>query len=438
MALADDVIPAAAHLAGPGSAAVLRAALAPLGAQLVTSRPCHVHYRPDSDVAVRYDTTVSWAGAPATPETLLAGVSRHGVPTGTLPVAGHTDEGEVLEVGVWRWPFDPHVPGLTDAVTPSRVGAFLGDLVAGRAELEVVAYRPTQRAVVRVRDERGRTTYVKALRPGDVGPLVLRHERLAAAGVPVPAVLLADEGRGLVALQALEGPTARLRYQRVNGKWPSPAHYLGVLDAIGAADLSTIPVRPGRLTDAVGHARMLERTAPAQRWRLETVVDAVRADRGRGERRHLAVHGDLYEAQLVTAPRSAAIVGVLDLDDAGPGDPLDDRATILAHLWVRSLDAPHRARLRAHIAELRDAFVTTDGPAELDVVTAAVLVGLATGPFRIQARGWRRQTTQILSEAVRLATATSTRRRSAGGMRKPSARPHARVTAADEPSRIPQ
>ena len=91
---------------------------------------------------------------------------------------------------------------------------------------------------------------------------------------------------------------------------------------------------PVAVATRIGHAELLARVLPEQRDRLQTLTTAIAA----AEQRRVdawAVHGDLYEAQLVTAVDSPRIVGVLDLDDAGPGDPIDDRATVLAHLWSR-------------------------------------------------------------------------------------------------------
>lgn len=402
MELVDDVIPAACHLTGREAPRVLRAALEPLGGRLLSARASHVHYRPGYDVAVRFDAEVAWAGGAPTTETLLAGTTVRGVPRGTLPVEGHLDDGRVIELGVWRWPFDPRLPGLEHAVVPRTCARMLNGLVAEPVRLDVVVYRPTQRAVVRLDDADGRTLYLKVLRPRDVEPLVTRHRVLGEAGLPVPPVVHADTTLGLVVLGAIDGPTARDRYL-TDGPWPSVDDHLDVIAAIGRADLGHQPARPGRLTDALGHATMIERVLPDQAERLARITDAVR-DALTRPRLVPCVHGDLYESQLITAPDSGRIVGVIDLDDAGPGDPLDDRATVLAHLWTRGATTPRRLSLLRHVHELRAAFAPADA-AELDVVTAAVLVGLAAGPFRVQAPGWRRDARRMLARAELLVTA---------------------------------
>lgn len=406
MPIVDELVPAAAHLAGPDAGDVLRAALEPWGGTLLDWRVSHVQYHPQRDLAVRYDATVSWAGGAPRPETLLAGTGRDGIPRDTMCVQGTMADGDgtaTIDVGVWRWPHDPVLIGLRDAVTPSLVGPLVSDHgLSGPLHVEVVAYRPMERAVARVTDERGRVAYVKALRPGDIAALVERHVRLATAGVPVAEVIATDGERGLVAFAELAGPTARQRYQDADATWPEPDDYLGLLAAIERADLRGLPSRPGRRRDAAGHAHLLRRVLPEQRDRLDRLEPVIAAAE-RGRRDAAAVHGDLYEAQLVTAAATPRIVGLLDLDDAGPGDPVDDRATVLAHLWSRGRESAHRARLFDHIDQLRGAFGTTGSDlAELDVATAACLIGLATGPFRIRSTAWRVESTRLLRRASQL------------------------------------
>ena len=67
---------------------------------------------------------------------------------GAVPVEALDGE-QALVASVWRWPFDPLVPGLERAVTPGRSDDLVGSWVGAGPTLEVVAYRPTERAVVR-------------------------------------------------------------------------------------------------------------------------------------------------------------------------------------------------------------------------------------------------------------------------------------------------
>ncbi len=401
----DAVLPAAAHLTGPAVEALLGATVDAAGGRLHDARAVHVQYRPGSDLVVRYQTTVTWGGAPPVNETLLAATTSRGPLPGTVPMVAETEQG-TLEVGVWRWPFDPVLTGLTAAVTPSAAGELLGDVVERPVSLEVVAYRPTERAVVRVTDRTGRSCYLKVVDPRRVEDLVERHRRLRAAGLPVPEILAADAAQGWFAMRALEGDTLRIRLKDARPPWPEPAAYLALLDALHGVELPGATPVPGRIADAIGHAAMLATVLPDQRPRVERLTESLRSALDRAEaRRGPTIHGDLYEAQLVVG-EGTEITGLLDIDDAGPGDPLDDLATVLAHLRYRADLDRGRTDLVGYTDALRRGFLTQVDAEELDEATGAVLVGLATGPFRTQHPDWRRDTRRQLARAERLVRAS--------------------------------
>jgi aminoglycoside phosphotransferase len=409
--LRDDVLPAAAHLAGPRARPMLQAALDAVGGQLGTLRTSQVQYRPGSDVVSRYEATVSWHGAPAVRETLLASTTTGGAPTGTLPVTADIGGIEV-EVGVWRWPFDPHLPALGSVVTPVHAAERFG--LDAPPALEVVAYRPTERAVVRVATPSGRLMYAKVLRPGAVGPLVDRHRALAAAGVPVPAVLDHDDHAGWLLMEALEGDTLRTRLKQSRPPWLPPDELARVLRELRGADVGSVEAR-NRATDALGHAAMLREVVGAEcRAQLDRICDHVdRVITSSADRPNTTVHGDLYEAQLVVG--GDVVTGVLDIDDAGVGDPLTDMATMVAHLTYRSIttaDESRRREVAAYASCVRHRF-QDDVEAGfgldrrcLDELTGAVMVGLATGPFRVQQRGWRHDVARVLHRAELLLSGT--------------------------------
>src|SRR5690606_10582303 len=135
---------------------------------------------------------------------VMAGTTVAGPPPGTLHV-----EGDGLTVGVWQWPFDPSLPGLERAVTPDQAVSLVGECLGGMPTLEVVVYRPTERAVVRASTHDGRRVYIKVVPPAIADGLVRRHDLLLAAGLPVPEVVAADPAAGLIVLADLAGPTLR-------------------------------------------------------------------------------------------------------------------------------------------------------------------------------------------------------------------------------------
>jgi hypothetical protein len=406
----DAILPAAAHLTGADARHVLDAALEAVGRTLERARPCHLHYRPGHDVVVRFDTRVRWAGKTAVSETLVASATLAGPPPDTLRVEATTDEGEALAVGVWRWPFDPVLPGLGDAVTSSTATRFLDGLAVGRARLDVVAYRPTQRAVVRAVDGAGNVFFIKVIAPAEVAEVVDRHRRMLEAGVPVPMILRDDPARGIIAMAALTGRTVRERIKHGHRRLPPPAEYEALYEALARVHLPNARRVTARTASGMHHAGMLAAVLPSERGRLDHLCGLLGpAARRARDRSGPTIHGDLYEGQLVTgrgAGQTDTIAGVLDLDDVGPGDPLDDRATVIAHLLNRTIDGRSQAtrRIARYAYSLRSAFAERVDPVELDLATAGALVGLATGPFRTQQPRWPQGVRRRLDAASRLAT----------------------------------
>ena len=395
--ISDAALPAAAHLVGPDAIEVLRVPVEAAGGVIESLRACHVQYRPGSDATVRYTAHVAWQGQPAKRETLVAATTIHGThPTAAL-VTADTPAGR-LDVGVWRWPFDPVLSGLAAAVTPNSVAELIGSPDRTGLELDVVAYRPTERAVVRVRQADQSTIYLKVVAPHAAEQLADRHARLRRAGVAAPHVRHIDE-RGILVLDELAGSTFRDHIKADTGPWPEPTEFDQLADAFAATDLVAKPVST-KVTDGVLHASMLATVMPEHRGRLEELADHLqRLDPIPST---TTIHGDLHEGQLVI--HDGLITGVLDIDDAGPGDPIDDRANLIAHLRYRAVTNPGlRRRLADHADLLREASLPRFDLDRLDTTTAAALVGLATGPFRIQQPGWRTSVDVLLLEAERIA-----------------------------------
>lgn len=383
----DDFLPAAAHLSGPAAADVLAPVLAAAGDQLLTCRAAHVQYRPQSDLVVRYRCDVRRGGAD-TSDTVLAATTVHGPFPGTVPVEAETPDG-TLTVGVWRWPFDPVITGLATMVTSHLAGAELAELVGPRPHLEVVAYRPTERAVVRARGD-DHEVFVKIVPPHTVDGLVDRHARLAGAGLPVPRVLAV--GAGWIVMEALVGTTLRERLKAGDPRLPPPARYGELLASLTAVDVPGAARVRSRLEDAPHHAAMLATVMPTERARLDEIARRLGANPCD---RSGTVHGDLHEGQLVVD--DDGVIGVLDIDDVGPGDPLDDVGTLVAHLGFRAVTTDaHTALISQHAAATRAAIARDRDAAALDRHVAAVLVGLATGPFRIQQPDWPATTRRVL------------------------------------------
>lgn len=402
MLLDDPAVPAAVHLTGGEACALLSVAVETFGGTLHAARPCDVQYRPGREAVVRYDARVTWGRGPTSRETLIASATTHGPPAGTVPITAVGPAGEAITAGVWRWPFDPVLVGLGTAVTPESAVSLLPDDVAGPVRLTVRSYRPTERAVVSAVDADGVERYLKVLPPGRVAGVVERHRLLAAAGLPVPAVTALDAELGVIALEAFTGMTLREELSIDTAIWPDADAFQQLFDGFANTDLGHATPRRCRTAAAAGHARLLRAAAPELTPMIDDLVGPMQAAARRSAgRAGPTVHGDLYDAQLFTSGRR--IVGVIDLDDAGPGDPIDDRATVLGYLLVKAMHAgPQRRSLERYAATLRRGFCTVGGidQHELDIATASVMLGLATGPFRSQTTSWRRETRRHLDRAT--------------------------------------
>lgn len=411
MVVDDALIPAARHLLGDDSLDLVGAAVAHAQGELLSLRPVQVQHRPGRELVVRYHAEVSWAGAEPRTETLLAAATTHGAPEGTLVL-----EAEGMQAGVWRYPFDPELPGLQAAVTP-----------APGEDLTVVAYRPTRRAVVRATGADGTTTYRKVVRPREMRHLVEVHSRLLEAGVPVPPVLDADIEAGVLTIAELGGTNLRDVITGTRSGWPRPRALGEVILGLAAVppDESLPTSRMSGAEAAMSHARAIAAVMPEERGRLDRITGSLTRLAGFPDRDDVLVHGDMYEAQLMVV--DGEISGVLDLDDVRRGDPRDDAANALGHLHVlqptanaqRQLLSRWRQRVRRALIDQLEV-----EPADLDLRTAGVVVGLATGPFRAQSDDWRAEVRRRLAIAGRLA-----RRAEAAlderSLRTASSQPHA-------------
>lgn len=395
MGIHDPLLPAALHLTGEHADDVLGPAVEHVGGRLLSHRCSQVHYRPGHDLTARFRCRIDWGDGSPREETLYAGTCHDGAPTGTVPVVAEVGD-DRLEAGVWRWPFDPHLPGLETVVRST--GSVLDDLgvvVSPRStHVEVVTYRPLERAVLRIRSA-DRTWYAKLVHPDEVAAVARRHAVLGRHDVPVPRIEAEDRTLGLVVMSEVPGPTLRDLIKADARTWVPPATIVDLLRRLAAVEADGLTAMRSRLQDAPHHVALLSRVLPDERRRLEEVDERLReALRRAVDRGRTFVHGDLHERQLVVA--DGAITGLLDVDESGLGDPLDDVAVPVAHLRHRALTAPNGPRIDA----LADGLVVeSSGHLAIEDVaagSAAVLVGLATGPFRAQHEDWPQHVRQVL------------------------------------------
>lgn len=385
---ADDGVPALPLLLGPESEELLTAVLGEAGGHLAGARATQVRYVPSGSVTVQYRCDVRWQGQTgSTVETLVA--------TTEKPMPEHLPSVEVdgVSIAVWRYPHDPFLPGLAAASDEGKVGevlALLGTPVE-RVDLRRRAYRPGRRAVIEVIAAEARI-FLKVVRPERVAGLQSRHADLVDH-VPIPHSYGWSADLGLVAMQSMPGKTLRKRLEAGSRKLPDPAHLVALLDGIRGAAPSKTKVA-GPVTRARDYATLLAAVTPQLASRLDAIVEEVDVV---ANQESDPVHGDFHSSQILV--RGAEVVGLIDIDTVGIGDRSDDLATLLGHVSTLSLNAPSRKAIERYGKRLIAAFDQLTSPRDLRLRTAAVVLGFATGPFRVQQKRWPEETARRVALA---------------------------------------
>ena len=252
---------------------------------------------------VHTDPTHPWASFEAVGSTDVLWVAQveGRAPEGTLPVST-----EVGEMGVWRHPNDPALPGLRVAVTPGALDSILAEIVptVDSQVVEMITLQPLQRATVRV----GRpddVVYVKVVPLWRVERVADNHRRARSGGFLAPEVLHVDRALGLIVLTALPGRTFA---EHLEEGLPAPT------------------------ADEIWNA-------------IAAISDTV------------ITHGDLHDRQILLDDHGH-ITGVVDFDDAGDGELLDDLARLIAHVQMRASTHPAQG---SRINEIARDLVTTFG-----------------------------------------------------------------------------
>jgi hypothetical protein len=382
---------------------LLRVAVEHAGGTLQSWSLDHVDANPQRSTTATYAATVVW---PHGVRQELLGVSAR---AGGL---ARTDErAEIFadgdrEVAVWIYPKDPDLPGLVRAAYPAEMASVLNEyrvfdtpVAAEDVRLEMIGYRPRRRAVVKCTVARpAQVLYVKVLRERLFEQVRQRHQLLLDAGVPAPQIAAATSDQLLVLHQLPGRPLARAIFDDAD---PTTAERLiGVLDAMPPS-VAGLERRPPWADSVRHYARMVSQALPSQAARLEWIASVVSDGLAGIPKGDEPTHGDFHEGQIHVA--NGDVVGLLDVDTIGPGRRADDLACLIAHLsTVQRMNARQAARVHHLIRTWVPVFDTRVDPTELRLRAAAVIVSLATGPYRSQEAHWERETAAIVDAAEAL------------------------------------
>ena len=384
--LDDPDLPVVSTLLGSPIPTPIRAAVDIAGGNVTDSELAQVTWWPGSSITARYRVNVNGGSLDGRHDFVCVG--------GRIPEGSMIVEAEPGEVGVWRIPHDPSLPGMAPALDESQAARLLSDLgaEAGPVTTRLRAYRPGRRAVVSVsgKDE---GLYLKLVRPSRVEALHASHRWLSNT-LPVPMSLGFDPDQGLIALQSMPGTTLRGALEDPSLELPSAEQVVGIAASLPAPETDhTCPSPIARVPEL---AALLIAVAPELTDRIEDLVAGIGDEESEPT---TPSHGDYYESQLLVD--GGRLVGMLDVDTYGWGRAGDDAATMLAHLaiWADLSSRPDRVlEMGRRLLKMWDGILD---PVDLRVRTAAVALSLATGPFRVQAAGWPGETADRIAIAER-------------------------------------
>lgn len=269
---------------------------------------------------------------------------------GTVPL--ESADGERLSA--WLYPADPALPALAPAVYPDTVRVILErlGLESTAVALDLLSYRPGKRAVLRTTTTT-RTWYLKIVRPDRVEAICSRHSLWREEGVPAPDVVSWSPD-GLMVLAPLPGSEAVGMLDELG----DPTGLVSAVAALAgrvALIPSDHPARPSLALRLDWYRDRLTQFAAGSEPLISEICDAIarRLASSAPNPRAVTVHGDLHLGQIFVDPGDRSrIVGVLDIDTAGLGDPADDAAALVAHL-IASAELTDRAGRTERAARTR-------------------------------------------------------------------------------------
>lgn len=382
---------------------LLASAVQHAGGQLIEWSLDHVDTNPEQSTTATYAAQVEWSFGRR--EELLGVSARVGELSGSDTNAEIFADGN-REVAVWIYPADPDLPGLTRAAYPEQLADLFNSqrllsrpVSAQQLSVTMIGYRPRRRAVVKVVvNDPFETFYIKVLRPQLYDDVLGKHLMLAQSRVPGPQVALATDDK-LMVLRELPGRSLT-RGLFDPGDPCSAEDLIGVLDAMPST-VSQLP-RRAPWSDAVGHyASMVQAGLPDTKQDLDWAVHTITQGLSPIPLGDEPTHGDFHEGQLRVD--QGRIVGILDVDTIGPGRRADDLACLIAHLsTIQRMNPQQKAKVEELLARWVPVFDERVDPVELRLRAAAVVISLATGPYRSQEPHWRETTWQMVRAAVAL------------------------------------
>jgi Phosphotransferase enzyme family len=383
--LVDDALPGfeeLVHSEIPGPVAALYEAA---GTSVESISLIQTTWWPGRQLTTRYRVTSEGGGLDGSRDVVAV--------IGNVPDGVTLVESPDVTVGLWVVPDDPLLPGLASAMDGPTVSRLLSDLGshAEAARCRLRSYRPGRRAVVEVRAGPA-SIFLKVVPPSEVEGLHEKHRHLSVL-MAVPDSLGLAKDLGIVVMPALPGSDLRSAL-RSGGALPEPQIIAGMVEEFRAPAEEWVTRSP---IDTLPHIlTLLEKLVPGECRRLAELAEQIGTERGDVQ---VPVHGDFHEAQILADGKR--LLGLIDVDTYGWGRPGDDAATMLGHLHLLGPSTYDPSRTIALARELNRYWDSRYDPVDLRLRTAAVVLGLAPGPFRVNRPQWPEETIARIDIAER-------------------------------------
>ena len=369
----DDSLPGSAPLMTERVPAPVVAVIEAAGSTLASLQAVQASWWPGKQLTVRCKVTAEGG--------LLAGEHQIVATAGRVPDGAARVKGPNGAVGVWVVPNDPELPGLSSALDRATVSRLFNDIGVGSSIRSVLfrAYRPGRRGVIEAVGS-PQSLFLKVVRPEEAKSLHQKHRHLSAR-MPVPNSLGYSRDLGVVVLSAIPGVDLRRILRDREANLPTPTAVAALIENLPYPFDHRVTTSPIDKLPRI--AELLSRLVPAEAARLSQLVAAIGPDEREAD---VPVHGDFHEAQVLV--QNAQPVGLIDVDTYGLGRPGDDPAMMMGHLTLLASSASNPTRVLAYASRLQEIWEAKLDPVDLRRRTAAVILGQATGPFRVQRPEW--------------------------------------------------
>lgn len=310
-----------------------------------------------------------------------------------------------IGVVVFRFPDDAKLSVLSRLSDPAARARLLErvfdhDAVDGNAGFETLAYKPERRYVARFAPESSDGGFVVKFYGRDRR----RAARKALAALESRGRLRLPKRRGgsrlhsALALEWMSGPTLR---ESIDTKNHTDMSEVGAAIAELHAQRNVklaVRAQSDRLADLPKLADTLGLICPSLSDDAERVAEQVMLKLDSKATAATAIHGDLYDKQIVL---NGDQIGLVDLDDATRGDIREDLGLFIAH-WERDrLMGRSLEKLNDMCGSLLEGYQVASGNSVTGLApfVAEGLFRLAHHPFRLHGPMWPEQTKAILERA---------------------------------------